>query len=107
MRVASTSASRWRWVKSPSASGSSQGNQPNSFCVKAVGALLSAWVMTASVMLFLRSRAHGRGGQRTQAAVGANLEGQEGDELRQRDDVIGRPACIKKSLQCGWFGVAW
>src|SRR5581483_10381123 len=108
MRAISTRAARCRSVKSASASGSSQGSQPSSFCVKAVGSLLSGCVITASGIFssFLGcAGAHGCGGERAQAGNGANLEGQERNELRQRDDIVGRPAGIEERLQRGGTGV--
>ena len=97
----------WRSVSSASGSGSSQGSQPS--CALGEGGgdgrlgRRDRSVMTSLSVDVDRGchrraacRRSGRAGEHAQAGDHADLEGEEGDELRQRHDAGGRPAGIEQ-----------
>src|SRR6185369_10295304 len=91
-RAASTRLAMWRSVIASTASGSSQGSQSSWARVNAAGVVCSGGTRTLSLML--APRGSGTSGQDAQSSDHADLEGQEGDDLRERHDVGGGPAGV-------------
>src|SRR4030095_2414540 len=94
-RAASTRLAMWRAVIASTASGASQGSQSSWARVNTVGTVWSGGVRTVSFM----SRPGVRDGrQDAQPGDYPNLEGQKGDDLRERHDVRRGPAGVQQRL---------
>src|SRR5271170_8422504 len=96
-RAASSKPAICRSVRASTASGSSQGNQSSSARVKTAGTLCGGGSRIVSSMV--EPRVSGGAGQGAQSGDHPELERQEGGDLRQRDDIGGRPAGIQQGLQ--------
>src|SRR4029453_4935000 len=103
-RAASTRLAMWRSVIASTASGSSQGSQSSWARVKTVGTVWAGGTRTLSLMS--APRASGTAGQGAQPRDHPDLEGQEGDDLRERHDVGRAPAGVQQRLQGRGLGIA-
>src|SRR5882757_9953839 len=95
-REASTRLSRWRAVIFSASIGSSHGSQSSMSRVKTVG---TAWPDCGTILsvagLSVMAASH-LGRQDPKAGDDTDLESKEGDELRERHYVGGRPAGIEQ-----------